>query len=51
LKQTKFPIPVKAIAIDLDGTMLDTVEDLAIAINQTLAELGAPTLDLALPTW
>jgi phosphoglycolate phosphatase len=43
-----FPIPVKAIAIDLDGTMLDTVEDLAIAVNHTLHELELPKLDIAL---
>jgi len=43
-----FPISVRAIAIDLDGTMLDTVEDLAIAVNHTLAELSLPALDLGL---
>ena len=42
------PIAVKAIAIDLDGTMLDTVEDLAIAVNHTLGELKLPALDLEL---
>lgn len=42
------PITVKAIAIDLDGTMLDTVEDLAMAVNHTLGELELPALDLAL---
>lgn len=43
-----FPISVRAIAIDLDGTMLDTVEDLAIAVNHTLNELSLPALDLGL---
>ncbi|RPI46879.1 MAG: phosphoglycolate phosphatase [Betaproteobacteria bacterium] len=43
-----FPLPVRAVAIDLDGTMLDTVEDLAIAVNHTLTELGLPTLELEL---
>ena len=43
-----FPISVRAIAIDLDGTMLDTVEDLAIAVNEMLAALDLPALDLSL---
>jgi phosphoglycolate phosphatase len=42
------PIAVKAISIDLDGTMLDTVEDLSIAVNHMLDELKLPALDLAL---
>lgn len=42
------PVTVKAIAIDLDGTMLDTVEDLAIAVNHMLDELRLPALELAL---
>ena len=42
------PVAVKAIAIDLDGTMLDTVEDLAIAVNHMLGELRLPALDLGL---
>ena len=42
------PIAVKAISIDLDGTMLDTVEDLSIAVNHMLAEMKLPALELAL---
>ena len=42
------PIAVKAISIDLDGTMLDTVEDLSIAVNHMLDELKLPALELAL---
>ncbi len=40
-----FPLRVKAIAIDLDGTMLDTVSDLAIAVNMMLEKIGRAALD------
>jgi phosphoglycolate phosphatase len=43
-----FPLRVKAVAIDLDGTMLDTVEDLAIAVNMMLERIGRAPLDTAL---
>ncbi len=45
-----FPLPVrvKAIMIDLDGTLLDTIPDLAAAANGMLRELGRPELPEAL---
>jgi phosphoglycolate phosphatase len=37
-----FPIAVRSITIDLDGTLLDTVPDLHAAASATLADLGLP---------
>ena len=33
----------KAVIFDLDGTLLDTLEDLADSVNRTLADRGFPT--------
>lgn len=41
-----FPLPVKAIVIDLDGTLLDTAPDLADAAEAMLVELGRPSVPL-----
>ena len=38
-----FPIKIKAVVIDLDGTLLNTAPDLAYAAELMMAELGLPT--------
>ncbi|NTW51017.1 MAG: HAD family hydrolase [Chlorobiaceae bacterium] len=42
----KFPGPFKAVLFDLDGTLLDTLEDLAISLNSILEKHGYPTHSL-----
>ena len=37
-----FPVAVRSISLDLDGTLLDTVPDLAAAANAMLRELKLP---------
>jgi phosphoglycolate phosphatase len=41
-----FPLRVKAVMIDLDGTLADTIPDLAAAASMMLRELGRPGLDV-----
>ena len=43
-----FASPIRAIAIDLDGTLLDTIPDLCGAVNRVLEELGLPRLPVDL---
>ena len=42
-----FPIPLKAVLLDLDGTLLDTVGDIATAANLMRASFGFAPLDPA----
>ncbi len=44
----RFPLRVKAVMVDLDGTLADTIPDLAAAANRMLREIGRPGLDEAL---
>jgi phosphoglycolate phosphatase len=44
-KDLTFPLRVKAVMIDLDGTLADTIPDLAVATNMMLRELGRAPLD------
>ena len=41
-EKMNFPIPVKAVVIDLDGTLLNTAPDLAHAAELMMADLGRP---------
>jgi phosphoglycolate phosphatase len=41
---SRFPLRVKAVTIDLDGTLADSVPDLAVAANLMLRELGRAEL-------
>jgi len=41
-QRIEFPLPVKVVMIDLDGTLLDTADDLALAANLMLRDLDLP---------
>ena len=43
----KFPLAIKAVVIDLDGTLLDTAPDLAYAAELMMTELSLPVPPLA----
>ncbi len=40
-------LPCDLLVFDLDGTLIDSQQDLANAVNATLTNFGRPTLDLA----
>src|SRR5688500_15978010 len=48
MPKQNFPLAIKAVTIDLDGTLLDTVADLAVAINLLLGKLGRAPLAASL---
>jgi len=41
-----FPLNVRAVMVDLDGTLLDTALDISAAANAMLGELGRPPCDV-----
>ncbi|MEP7069502.1 MAG: phosphoglycolate phosphatase [Usitatibacter sp.] len=43
-------MPIRAVILDLDGTLVDTAEEIALALNETLAALGLPVVSLAAAT-
>jgi phosphoglycolate phosphatase len=45
-KTASFPLAVKMVMIDLDGTLIDTVPDLAAAANRMLADIGRDPWDM-----
>lgn len=48
----KFPLPVKMVMIDLDGTLIHTAPDLADCANRMLADLGRASYPLeTVMTW
>ncbi|MHB8347713.1 MAG: phosphoglycolate phosphatase [Acidiferrobacterales bacterium] len=44
---THFPLEVRMVMVDLDGTLVHTAPDLATAANRMLAELARPVRDTA----
>lgn len=46
VKQKRYYMIYKAVIFDLDGTLLNTLEDIAFAVNRVLAKRGFPIHDL-----
>jgi phosphoglycolate phosphatase len=44
----KFPIEIKAVAFDLDGTLVETLPDLHESANRMLAQIGRPPVSESL---
>jgi len=42
--QTQFPLPISAILLDLDGTLLHSAPELAEAANRMLRDMGRPAV-------
>jgi phosphoglycolate phosphatase len=40
-------VPFRAVLFDMDGTLVDTAPDIAVALNQALSENGMPAIDPA----
>jgi len=47
MSNSNFPLPIRAVVIDLDGTLLDTAPDIAEAAQRMLRDLGMAPVDLA----
>ncbi|MBS4097126.1 MAG: phosphoglycolate phosphatase [Sulfuricella sp.] len=47
MNSRNFPLAVKAVMLDLDGTLLDTAPDIAEAAQRMLRDLGMAPVDLA----
>ena len=43
-------MPIRAVILDLDGTLVDTAGEIALALNETLAGLGLPVISLEAAT-
>ena len=47
---TANPASIRAVILDLDGTLVDTAEEIALALNEVLAELGLRVMSLEAAT-